>query len=58
MKLADLDRNTMYTYADYCKWTFDERVELLGGQVYDMGPTPTTTHQRLSSYLFFRCTAF
>ncbi|MEM1320215.1 MAG: hypothetical protein AAGG75_08160 [Bacteroidota bacterium] len=31
MKFEDLDLNQLYTYADYCSWTFQERVELIRG---------------------------
>lgn len=58
MKLADLDLSKMYTYADYFTWSFDERVELINGEVFEMGPTPATAHQRLSSFLFFSMYSF
>lgn len=28
-KIKDIDLSKTYTYADYLKWTFDERVELI-----------------------------
>jgi Uma2 family endonuclease len=48
MKFADLDINKVYTYADYLKWDFKERVELIMGKIFKMSPAPTTRHQRLS----------
>lgn len=51
MKLADLDLNKMYTYADYLRWTFDERVELIKGKIFKMSPAPSRRHQELSSYI-------
>jgi Uma2 family endonuclease len=51
MKLSDLDLTQSYTYADYLKWTFDERVELIKGKIFKMSPSPTYTHQTLSSRL-------
>ncbi len=48
MKLADLDLNKVYTYADYLKWDFKERVELIMGKLFKMSPAPTSRHQRLS----------
>jgi Uma2 family endonuclease len=51
MELADLDLNKAYTYADYFKWKFDERVELIKGKVFKMSPAPSSTHQRISSRL-------
>ena len=51
MQLADLDMNKLYTYADYYKWKFEERVELIKGVIFKMSPAPSATHQRLSSRL-------
>ena len=51
MEFADLDLTKSYTYADYLKWTFDERVELIKGRIFQMSPAPGTNHQRLSSYI-------
>ena len=49
MKFADLDLNKLYTYADYFKWQFEERVELIKGRIFKMSPAPNSIHQRLSS---------
>jgi len=48
MQLSDLDINKTYTYADYLKWTFDERLELIKGKIFKMSPAPGSVHQRLS----------
>jgi Uma2 family endonuclease len=48
MQLSDLDINKTYTYADYLKWTFDERLELIKGKIFKMSPAPGSLHQRLS----------
>jgi Uma2 family endonuclease len=48
MKLADLDVNKLYTYFDYLKWTFEQRVELLKGRIFEMS-APSSIHQQLSS---------
>lgn len=37
----------LYTYADYLRWEFEERLEILRGKIYWMSPGPSTTHQRL-----------
>jgi ribosomal protein S21 len=50
MKLADLDVNKLYTYFDYLKWTFEERVELIKGRIFEMS-APSSMHQEISSYL-------
>ena len=41
-----------YTYADYCTWDDDERLELIGGVAYAMSPAPTSAHQSVSGALF------
>ena len=49
MKLADLDINKVYSYADYFKWKFEERVELIRGYIFKMSPAPNVRHQQLSA---------
>lgn len=49
MKLADLDINKVYSYADYCQWKFEERVELIRGYIFKMSPAPNVRHQQLSA---------
>ena len=41
--LLDLDR--FYTYWDYLKWSFLDRVELIKGKVVKMCPAPSRNHQ-------------
>ena len=52
MTLADLDLDKFYTYADYLKWTFAERVELIKGKIFKMSPAPSTRHQVLTGELY------
>ena len=49
MQFSDLDLDKTYTYADYLKWTFDERLELIKGKIFPMSPTPAEIHQRIST---------
>ena len=49
MQLSDLDINKVYTYADYYKWKFEERVELIKGKIFRMSPAPSPNHQRILS---------
>ncbi len=49
MQFSDLDLNKTYTYADYLKWTFDERLELIKGYIFKMSPAPAEFHQRVSA---------
>ena len=48
MQLSDLDLNKTYTYADYLRWTFDERLELIKGKIFKMSPAPGSVHQLIS----------
>jgi Uma2 family endonuclease len=48
MKFADLDLNKAYSYADYVKWDFKERVELIMGKIFRMSQAPNSRHQLLS----------
>ncbi len=52
MEFASLDLNSNYTYADYLKWNFKERVELIKGKLFKMSPAPNRLHQDHSGYLF------
>ena len=51
MELASLDLNSDYTYADYLKWNFKERVELIKGKLFKMSPAPNRLHQGHSGYI-------
>jgi Uma2 family endonuclease len=48
MELSDLDFSKTYTYADYFKWQFDERIELIKGKIFKMSPAPSRSHQDIS----------
>jgi Uma2 family endonuclease len=47
MTFDQLDLNGTYTYADYLKWTFDERLEIIKGKIFPMS-APARIHQRIS----------
>ncbi|MPR37017.1 Uma2 family endonuclease [Salmonirosea aquatica] len=49
--LSQLDLDGTYSYADYLKWQFQERVELLRGKILKMTPAPSVRHQRISARL-------
>jgi Uma2 family endonuclease len=49
-----LDLNKSYTYWDYLKWQFSERVELIRGRLFKMSPAPTRTHQKVITGLIYR----
>ena len=54
--IEQLDLSKRYTYHDYFKWQFEDRVELYNGKVYKIGPSPGTKHQRISNELSYRIT--
>ncbi len=51
MEFKDLDLTKEYTYADYLKWTFEERVELIKGRVFGLSES-LTNHQYTSGNLY------
>ena len=46
--LAEIDMSKTYSYADYLRWEFDERLELIKGKIFTMSPAPDTRHQEIS----------
>lgn len=44
----DLSYGGLYSYADYLRWTIEERFELIKGKVFRMSPAPSRLHQSLS----------
>lgn len=46
-----LDLGGTYSYLDYLRWQFKERVELIRGKVRQMSPAPNTNHQMILSNL-------
>ena len=53
LSISQLDLSKKYTYADYLKWKFDERLELIKGFVHKMGPAPKRNHQKVSGLIFY-----
>lgn len=50
-KLEQLDLNAKFSYADYLVWSFQERIELIRGKIFQMSPAPSMRHQRVSANL-------
>ena len=46
-----------YSYSDYMKWQFQERVEIIMGKIFPMS-APTTLHQHIIGELFFNMYSF
>lgn len=51
--IGQLDPDAWYTYTDYLRWRFVERVELIKGRLMRMSPAPSSTHQRVSAFLHY-----
>ncbi len=47
-----LNQDKVYTYLDYVKWQFAERVELIKGKIFKMSPAPATKHQKILRNFF------
>lgn len=49
--LDQLNLSERYSYADYFRWKFKERVELFRGWIHKMSPAPSPKHQLVSIFL-------
>lgn len=47
-----LEPDAIYSYADYLKWSFDERVEIIKGKLFKMSPAPRRAHQEIGATIF------
>ena len=45
-------KNKRYTWSDYQQFPDDGRREIIGGEIFDMSPAPTTRHQSIAGELF------
>lgn len=50
-EFKEIDLSGSYTYANYLKWMFQERLELIKGKIFEMS-APATFHQEVSRELF------
>lgn len=48
----EVDFAGYYSYADYLRFTFEERLEIIKGQVFRMSPAPSRLHQRILTNVF------
>lgn len=46
-----LEPEATYSYADYLRWSFKERVELIKGKLFRMSPAPKRSHQGISAVI-------
>jgi Uma2 family endonuclease len=51
-QFSELDLSKTYNYAQYLKWAFDERLELIKGRIFQMSPAPARIHQKISGNIF------
>ena len=49
-RVEEPDPSVSYTYADYLKWQFEERLELFRGKIFKLS-APTTNHQVVAGNL-------
>ena len=49
--ISALEPEATYSYADYLRWSFEERVELIKGKLFRMSPAPSRGHQEISSVI-------
>ena len=48
----EIDFSAIYSYRDYMRFTFDERLEIIKGHVFNMSPAPARLHQKISTNIF------
>lgn len=53
-----LEPEGLYSYADYIRWSFEERVELIKGKIFNMSPAPKAYHQEVSGNIHFEVKKF
>lgn len=51
LMIEEPDALLSYTYANYLQWKFEERVELIRGQILKMSPGHNMKHQHVSIQL-------
>jgi len=48
----EIDFSANYSYADYMRFAFDERLEIIKGQLFRMSPAPSRIHQEILTNIF------
>lgn len=57
-QFEDIDLSKTYSYSDYLKWEFDERLEIIKGKLFPMSPAPSSNHQRVTGSIFYELFGF
>jgi Uma2 family endonuclease len=52
VEYGQLDLSKEYTWIDYLKWKFTDRVELIRGKIVKISPAPNVNHQALAGNLY------
>jgi len=50
--LNEVDFSALYSYADYMRFEFEERLEIIKGQLFKMSPAPSRIHQGILTNIF------
>lgn len=50
--LNEVDFSATYSYADYMRFEFEERLELIKGYIFKMSPAPSRIHQGILANIF------
>ena len=50
--LNEVDFSAAYSYADYMRFEFEERLEIIKGHLFKMSPAPSRIHQGISANIF------
>jgi len=57
LKVEEPDPSVVYTYADYVKWKFEERLELFRGRIFKLA-APNIRHQQIARELLVHIAIF
>jgi Uma2 family endonuclease len=50
--LNEVDFSATYSYADYMRFEFEDRLEIIKGYLFKMSPAPSRIHQKLSGRIY------
>lgn len=50
--LNEIDFSATYSYADYMRFEFEERLEIIKGYIFEMSPAPSRMHQKISGRIY------
>jgi len=48
----EIDFSATYSYADYMRFEFEERLEIIKGYIFEMSPAPSRMHQKISGRIY------